>query len=54
MRLVGDIKLCAGSVVEIEGFGIFDGKYFIETAVHNLDSSGYITEIEVRKTLEGY
>ncbi|MCM8819763.1 MAG: hypothetical protein NC925_03095 [Candidatus Omnitrophica bacterium] len=55
LRLVGDIKLCAGSVVEIEGFGIFDGKYFIEMAVHNLDSSGgYITEIEIRKTLEGY
>lgn len=54
IKLTGDIKLCAASTIYIDGFGIFDGKYFIEKSVHNIDGSGYTTEIEIRKVLEGY
>lgn len=54
IRLMGDVKLNAGSTIYINGFGYFDGKYYIETAVHSIDSSGYVTEIEIRKVLEGY
>lgn len=54
LKIVGDVRICAGAVIEIEGFGIFDGRYFIDTATHSIDNSGYTTELEIRKTLEGY
>lgn len=52
--LVGDSSLVAGVNVEVEGFGIFDGKYIIETATHNVTASGYTTQIKLRRVLEGY
>lgn len=52
--LVGDTSLVAGVNVEVEGFGMFDGKYIIETATHNVTASGYTTQIKLRRVLEGY
>ncbi len=49
LTLAGDPLLCAGSVIAIAGFGSFDGKYFIETARHELSGGGYTTAVDVRK-----
>jgi uncharacterized protein len=52
LSVVGNVNLLGGSCVDLEGFGFFSGKYYIESATHSL--SGYETSIEVRKVLEGY
>lgn len=51
--LVGDLDLVAGLTVEVEEFGMFDGKYIIETAVHSL-TGGYTVSLTLRRALEGY
>jgi len=44
--------LVGGVNVSINGFGKFDGKYFIDKATHELPN--YNTTIEIHKCLEGY
>ncbi|WP_217958070.1 phage late control D family protein [Acutalibacter muris] len=53
-NLVGDARLVAGLTVIVEGYGAFDGKYIIECATHSVSSSGYTTNIKLRRVLEGY
>ncbi|SDD89913.1 phage late control D family protein [Sporomusa acidovorans] len=50
--LLGDIRLLAACTVMVEGYGKFDGKYFIEEATHT--GSGYTVKIDLRRVLEGY
>lgn len=52
--LVGDASLVAGVTVEVKGFGMFDEKYIVETATHNVTESGYTTQVKLRRVLEGY
>lgn len=52
--LVGDASLVAGVTVQVEGYGAFDGKYIVETATHSVSSSGYKTNLKLRRVLEGY
>lgn len=52
--LVGDTSLVAGVTVDVEGYGMFDGKYIVESAVHNVTASGHTTQTKLRKVLEGY
>lgn len=52
--LVGDASLVAGVTVEVEGFGMFDEKYIVETATHSVTGSGYTTQVKLRRILEGY
>lgn len=52
--LVGDVRLVAGVTVEVVGYGIFDGKYIIETATHGVTASGYTLQVKLRRVLEGY
>ena len=52
MNVVGDIHLLGGLCINIKEFGKFDGKYFIDKAVHNLPS--YTTDLEMHRVLEGY
>jgi hypothetical protein len=51
--LVGDCRLVAGVTVEVGGWGVFDGKYIIETATHNF-TGGYTVGVKLRRVLEGY
>ncbi|GHV18195.1 hypothetical protein FACS18949_13550 [Clostridia bacterium] len=51
--LVGDVTLAAGATVKVTGYGVFDGKYIIETATHNF-TGGYTVTVKLRKVLEGY
>ncbi|HWR07746.1 contractile injection system protein, VgrG/Pvc8 family [Sporomusa sp.] len=50
--LLGDIRLLAARTVLVEGYGKFDGKYFIEEAEHA--GAGYTVKIDLRQVLEGY
>lgn len=51
--LVLDLDIVAAEIVELEGWGKFDGKYFIDTASHAIGSGQGQTQIEVHKCLEG-
>ena len=52
--LPGNTALVAGVTAMLEGWGGWDGKYIIKQARHTVDSSGYTTQIVVRRVLEGY
>lgn len=52
--LPGDPDLVAGLTIEAEGFGMFSGKYIISQAKHSVSGSGYTTQINLRRVLEGY
>lgn len=47
----GDPELTAGSVVVLENFGAWNGRYVIKQAKHTLSHSGYSTKISLRKAL---
>ncbi len=47
----GDPVLLAGNTVQMEGWGVFDGKYMIFQALHTVDGSGYTTKISLRRCL---
>lgn len=46
ITLKGDVNLMAGNNITVSGFGIYDGKYTIDKAVHTL-SSGYTTSLSL-------
>lgn len=50
----GDPVLLAGNTVQLERFGVFNGKYLIDQAVHKVDSSGYTTTVQIRRIIGGY
>lgn len=52
LAMMGNINLVAGVTVLIQGWGKFDGKYFVEEATHS--GPGYTTKVELRRVLEGY
>ncbi len=47
----GDPSLVAGNTVKLEGWGAWDGKYIIKQAKHSVGSSGYTTQITLRRAL---
>ncbi|OPA76737.1 hypothetical protein BVG16_16330 [Paenibacillus selenitireducens] len=51
MTIVGDIRIAAGVVVTIVGFGKFDGKYIVDKVTHQVGSNGYVSRMELRKVL---
>lgn len=50
----GDVRLVGAVNVMVEGWKVHDGKYAVSKAKHTVSDSGYKTEIEIRKCLEGY
>lgn len=50
MTVVGNTLLAAGEVIQLIGFGKFDGKYKITKATHTISSSGYETALELDNT----
>lgn len=52
LTMQGDISLVAGVTVVLEGWGVFDGKYFVDQATHS--GPGYVVALELRRVLEGY
>ncbi len=50
LESIGDPELRIGTCVDIEGVGkLFSGDYYIQTAKHSFDDSGYKTTIGVRR-----
>ncbi len=48
--LVGNPFLSAGIVIELAGFGVFSGNYFLENVTHAFEvGTGYKTDVEARK-----
>ena len=52
--MVGNINYVAGVNLKIDGWGIYDGKYMIQSADHNISNGGYKVSLSLRKVLEGY
>lgn len=52
LTMMGNIALVAGVTVMIQGWGAFDGKYFVEEATHG--GPGHTVKLELRRVLEGY
>jgi len=46
-ELVGDPVLVAGQVIELKGFGKWDGRWLVTKSKHAMKRSGYITEISI-------
>ena len=54
-KLAGDVRLVSGVTVDVAGFGVFDGKYIVQRAKHAVKkNSGYTTNLQLRRVLEGY
>lgn len=53
LNMLGNFVLLSGVTVNLLGFGAFDGKYLITRASHDI-GSGYTTNIDVRRCLNGY
>jgi phage protein D len=52
LSLPGDPRMAAGVTIRIKGWGRFDSKYIVDSAVHTVDGSGgYRTDLEIRKVL---
>lgn len=49
----GDFSLMAGLLIQLNGYGKFDGKYIVTKATHDI-GEGYRTSIEMRRCLSGY
>lgn len=54
LEMVGNTKYVAGVTVELKGWGLYDGKYIIQSATHSIGSNGYTTSLTLRKVLKGY
>ena len=52
--LVGDPGYLSGLCVQLLGFGIFDGQWFIDTSRHSISEEGYITALQMHMALKGY
>lgn len=54
LEVVGNPYFVAGTTIKIKGWGLYDGKYIIQSASHSVGSGGYTTSLSLRKVLEGY
>ena len=50
-EIMGNPYLLSGVCIDLIGFGVFDGKYFIKQADHRYSNAGYTTHLTLRKTL---
>lgn len=48
ISLVGNPLFCAGEVVRLEGFGSFDGNFYIDDVTHSL-GNGYTTSLNLHR-----
>ena len=53
ITVVGNLNLVAAVTINLQGFGVYDGKYIITRASHSVGSA-YQTSIDVRRCLNGY
>lgn len=51
--MLGNPALCAGLTVNLDGFGLWDGKYIIKQSRHDISNTGYTTRLTLRTIPEG-
>jgi phage protein D len=54
VTIFGSPDYLSGLCVQLQGFGIFDEKWFIESTTHDLGAGGYMTSLKLRVALKGY
>lgn len=54
LTVPGNPALVAGTVVALEGFGAWSGRYMVRQSKHTISGSGYVTQLSLRNVLEGY
>ena len=54
MTLLGDVALLAGEVIDCQGFGSFDGHFYIEQTTHSVSANGYTTTLRLRRVNNQY
>jgi hypothetical protein len=54
LTVIGNIDYLSGLTCQLQDFGTFDRKYFIESSKHGITGSGYTTELHLRGALKGY
>jgi phage protein D len=54
LTIIGDTTMVAGIVIAIKGFGSFDGNFYVESASHEVSSSGYTTALALRRVNNKY
>jgi uncharacterized protein len=52
--LVGEPGYLSGLCVQLVGFGIFDGQWFIDSSKHSISEEGYITALQMHMALKAY
>lgn len=52
LEIMGHPGIRAGLCIALAGFGEFGGKWFVKQCTHKVDSSGYSTNADLRRTLE--
>lgn len=52
--IIGCPELAAAAVIQLSGFGVFDGKYILTQVRHEIGSGGYTTSVDMRRCLNGY
>jgi len=53
LQLRGNPNIIGGVNIQLTGFGVYDGKYFVDEAAHVI-SDGYRTTVKAHKCLVGY
>ncbi|BFH10614.1 late control protein [Paenibacillus melissococcoides] len=51
LTVVGDPRLMTATTIKLLSIGQFSGTYIIDSATHQIDSGGYTTRLEIRRTL---
>lgn len=41
------------NIINVSGWGVFDGKYLIDSVTHKIDSNGYTVDLDCRKFYKG-
>ena len=54
ISVAAGIGWAAGEVLELAGFGAWDGRYIVEGARHSVSGSGYVTSLSLRLAREKY
>jgi phage protein D len=54
LTIFGNPDILSGLCVELQGFGMFDDKWFVESSTHEIGASGYTTNLKLRAALKGY
>lgn len=55
LTVIGNLSVVESTTFNVEGYGVYDGKYIADKVTHTLDGQGgFTTEINGHRVLEGY